>query len=1040
MPKKIINNLENFAQTFVDCIANASFNVPSGGLPSDLPETSQQPVLVETVAVSEESTKQEGKEGSQEAVEADKSSVSASSESYSYVWSWLSSLTGYAASPQSSPNNSLERHGSKASDKHEEEAAKQKLGHNQSLIKIFEIASGKYSNKDSYWGWISMFFRHRSFEKTIDDLKSFPDPILRLQAFQLFISEGTWHIGSANTTLIITAIRSIDGYENDEKSVPDSFIHETIIPHLKPLILEEISKRIEARTEFLKKQEEERRRLEAMCLEQIKPAADVEIFDDGQKAKQFAIENPTRLSFCISARKPTEREISARKLTDAKSDGNELVWQLTWYDASGNPHSLKFQSDAEEPLAAIRPAELNVQGTANTVQLDFEQKTEELLKEHQAREKVLFEPTPQELENLKSAYAVTVKDKQLQIFWYDSQSRSQQINLENHTLLVKWFKIKLEKNEEVTKEDLPLLKVYLHPQYTNPVVKLKLSCRALQEERVESLKRDEEERKRLEPECLAQIKPAAEVELFDDARMAKQFAIENPTKLSFHISARKLTEKEFKLRREKDPKTDENALVWQLTWYDVTGNANLLQFKSDVEESLVHFRPAELQFQSTNTVQLHLEQKTEQLLKEYQARENVLFEPTPLELDDLKSAYVVTVKDKQLQLFWYDSQGLSQQVNLVHYSLLVEWLKKKLEKNELITKEDLPILKVYLLPQYSNPVVNLKLRCRTVQEEHLEKTKLLVDPTEKELQSLTLAFTLTKKDGHYHLAWYDSLNKCHPVILENYPKLAKWLNSKKEVSKEDLPYLKTFLQHVKILRKIDHSQRTFQSSMRVPFVAINHFSPENTKQVKSSTFVLTKTDLNWQLFYIDAFQKVKPVELDAVPGLAGLLKKYEEESESEVQPETLEPVQLKEISQLLEPLKRPGSRIQITNFSNIQKLYASRPKFKPEHLVVSKQQIDDSASESEKMAPKLHVSIAHSTENSTLPAQSACMEEEKDMVKTEKPAETPSATGRLKLSQYDNLSLLYKNRPKFKEEENTGISQAKVVEEGTLGTQTTTFI
>ncbi|PJE13986.1 MAG: hypothetical protein CK430_05825 [Legionella sp.] len=695
----------------------------------------------------------------------------------------------------------------------------------RALIKVFEMANRKYSNEDSYFWLISRFFRHRSFEKTINDLKSFPDPILRLQAFYLFISEegGTWHIGSANTAIYISAIRAILGYENDEQSVSDEFIHGVIIPNLRPLVNLEIIARIEERAEFLRQKEEERR--------------------------------------------------------------------------------------------------------------------------------------------------------------------------------------KVEEN------------------------------------------------------CRAYLNQAAEIELFDDAELAKKEAVDSPAKQVFHLSARKLTLKELELKQKRTKtKIDENELVWQFTWYDFTGNPNFLEMTPGLENLLTSFQLVETpkedeDSERTSPVEIKLKlAEFSRLEKEYEERTNVVLEPSAEELEDLKSSYAITKKDKQYQLTWYDNQGHQVPLTIGHHYLLANWLASK----ENLTKEDLPVLKIYLQPQFANPQLSIKMCCSQLAEEHLTRTKVLINPTSRELEYLSLTYVLTQQDEQYQLTWYDSFSKAHPVNLERYESFSKWLKTKAAFTNEDMLKLRTYLQHVKMRNEVNQTAQkslgreilvkkgvtlictdnlqgippyklsagiyiltrtpdpktgewilyqrqkggvnipvnindeggkdwdnfhSFLAEKQTPFsaaqltssdqielknkimaampmpketnlcAAVEEFNVKEARKFPSCTFVVTKKDSEWQLFYIDTLQHAVSVTVssDKLPQVYALFNQWKDD------PQSLTDIQLKELSNQLIDYKpanqiilskfsliakcvaghkifmpEPG-RINLSDFANITKLYGERPVLKPEN-------------------------------------------------------------------------------------------------------------
>ncbi|PJE13987.1 hypothetical protein [Legionella sp.] len=109
--ERIIDNLKGFAKDFVNCIANASFDVPLEDEALDASQSSEQ----QKVTTTEEATK-DGNSTQEKAPETVNKQENPG-ESYSYVWSWLSSLVGYGSpTPPSSPDK-VQAHSNKAVEK-----------------------------------------------------------------------------------------------------------------------------------------------------------------------------------------------------------------------------------------------------------------------------------------------------------------------------------------------------------------------------------------------------------------------------------------------------------------------------------------------------------------------------------------------------------------------------------------------------------------------------------------------------------------------------------------------------------------------------------------------------------------------------------------------------------------------------------------------------------------------------------------------------------------------------------------------------------
>ncbi|MBA4696347.1 MAG: hypothetical protein H2069_03015 [Legionella sp.] len=117
----------------------------------------------------------------------------------------------------------------------------------EKLLTVFRAAKFSYTKPSRYLllSWLHYYTRKREkmFDRTIAAIESFPSPVVRLQEFQKFVSLGNWELTSANTRLLMQLINSVDGYISEEPK----YLHRTIIPPLRELLLQSITHSIQLR-------------------------------------------------------------------------------------------------------------------------------------------------------------------------------------------------------------------------------------------------------------------------------------------------------------------------------------------------------------------------------------------------------------------------------------------------------------------------------------------------------------------------------------------------------------------------------------------------------------------------------------------------------------------------------------------------------------------------------------------------------------------------------------------------------------------------
>lgn len=328
------------------------------------------------------------------------------------------------------------------------------------LVEIFEEAKKKYNNEESpFWSWVYSYTRKRTeeFVQTVETLKVFPTPKIRLQEFQHFFSAGKWKTTSANTELFILLIKSVPGYEPEE----DSYLHSNIIRPLRRILLSQIKLLIQEYEVSERRAAEREKELKAMREAKNKESELIYLFNDEDKAKLYAIKNPEHqvFNFAVSG-----------------LDSNESKWEITWYDFNGKATSLGITPELTSVLKRIEGELKNLLSMSSPGESHIKQKkllTQLLEKSGSVRElkaeckkildlmldktQVLFKPNSSQLVNLVSTFVIQQEEKLTRLYWYDSLGKANLLQLEDYPELATWVGQKANLSEN----DYIRLKVYL---------------------------------------------------------------------------------------------------------------------------------------------------------------------------------------------------------------------------------------------------------------------------------------------------------------------------------------------------------------------------------------------------------------------------------------------------------------------------------------------------------------------------------------------------------------------------------------------------
>ncbi|KTC95716.1 hypothetical protein [Legionella erythra] len=276
------------------------------------------------------------------------------------------------------------------------------------LEEIFGKAHAVYDEpKQSYvWGWFYSYSRQRSdnFKKAEHDLK-FPDPLLRLQALLVFISEGSWATTSANTRLMLGLIKGVPGYDKES----DEYLQTHVITALTPLLKEQLALLIKTQQNEMAIKEARQRELDLINQRKEKALDEIALFDREKEARDFALKQTEKYAVYFV------------------QNGKKTSWYMGWYDSTGK----------KELLLANKELQFLLGKSAIThddkIRAKIKAQCRVLLEEFLGKINVLVNPAPKELEGLASAF--TVDEKKEGITWYDSLGRTHAIDLKPYPLV-----------------------------------------------------------------------------------------------------------------------------------------------------------------------------------------------------------------------------------------------------------------------------------------------------------------------------------------------------------------------------------------------------------------------------------------------------------------------------------------------------------------------------------------------------------------------------------------------------------------------------
>ncbi|WP_019217604.1 hypothetical protein [Legionella tunisiensis] len=279
-----------------------------------------------------------------------------------------------------------------------------------------------------------------------------------------------------------------------------------------------------------------------------------------------------------------------------------------------------------------------------------------------------------------------------------------------------------------------------------------------------------------------------------------------------------------------------------------------------------------------------------------------------------------------MQIFWYDSLGNHHPLTLYKYPQLDVWLGSKTGFEE----KDLPRLKTYLRHIVVRREVDEDKQnsiFEMLQKQHgvtlIATNDSVAVPAYK---LITGTYLLTRepdaKTGVWVLYQRQRGGVNQRVNTDNWETFHEILAENSGQSAEEL----SLSVKNKLRECIKNSDKILVENKSLCF-AVNHFSADNATAYEPGTFIVTKQEEQWQLFYIDTLQKAIAVDLTQCSQVEPLFAQWLG------LPEALKATQLSELSKILANFK-PAARLKLKDLSELERC-----------LAVGKQQHEEQAIE-----------------------------------------------------------------------------------------------
>ena len=399
--------------------------------------------------------------------------------------------------------------------------------------------------------------------------------------------------------------------------------------------------------------------------------------------------------------------------------------------------------------------------------------------------------------------------------------------------------------------------------------------------------------------CYKLIEDNHDLYLFDDGERAGKFSRKHPEKHCLCLST--LTSS-----------NNSNSLKWQLTWYDLHGKPNHLSLSDELAKLTTALTVARLPASDTL---MHYDIKAQCLpvVKEQLGKIHVLINPAQDALRNLEGTFVLTWSLPTVKLQWYDMLGIRQDIALAKFPALNTWLKEQSE----LTADKIPQLKTYLMHlTVRREVVEKKPVFDFLQKEHGITLIAANDINKIPAFKLVAGVYILTRDpldntGEWLLYLRHKGNINERINIDNWEAFNQILLEKNELMPNDLSAtIKNTLRDT-----IISSLNLFKNTKRL-CLAVDEFLPEQGSNYRGGSFVITKENDIWALYYINAFQKALSVDLKHCPA-----QQLVQELTGE--PASLNRDKLDELDKLLSGFK-PASHLNMANFSKVTTMFSDK--------------------------------------------------------------------------------------------------------------------
>lgn len=272
---------------------------------------------------------------------------------------------------------------------------------------------------------------------------------------------------------------------------------------------------------------------------------------------------------------------------------------------------------------------------------------------------------------------------------------------------------------------------------------------------------------------------------------------------------------------------------WTLSILDPEGKAHVLELTAELLANLTQKNIDNLSLlkpEQLNPIKKECNNAKVLFLAQLQLQVNPKKTNAEFKTAEICSTFVLRQAPKNTSLWWINSFGDANKIELKNYPLLSDWLANHPEP---LQEEDTLKFKFYLLNVKTSQAINrdklnlldgllaknftketvecihetAKYTKKTVEETAVTRMKLKINPPEKndDLENKNCStFVLRQGPRQTALWWINSLGTINQIKLESYPELKKWLDGcSKHWEEADILQLKQQLLHVNTSRALN---------------------------------------------------------------------------------------------------------------------------------------------------------------------------------------------------------------------------------------------